>query len=75
MARTYRVSKGEDYVFVTVDDSGAYIIQDSAGRKVFLSRYQAKLMKFGIESILGGAFANADTSDIKIEEVKQEAGR
>ncbi len=69
MAKTYRISKGNDYVIVTVDDSGAYIIKDSAGRKVFLSRYQAKLMKFGIENILGKALGDADTKDLKIEEI------
>ncbi|MCL4373524.1 MAG: hypothetical protein M1360_01745 [Candidatus Marsarchaeota archaeon] len=72
MPRRYRISKGDDFIIVTVDDSGAYIIQDNAGRKVFLSRYQAKLMKFGIDNILGGALGDTDTKDVKIEEIKDQ---
>jgi hypothetical protein len=71
MPRTYRISKGSSYVFVTIDDSGAYIIKDSAGRKVFLSRYQAQLMKFGIENLVKDAFENVDTKDVVVEEVKE----
>ncbi len=70
MPRTYRISKGNDSVFVTIDDSGAYIIRDNAGRKVFLSRYQAQLMKFGIENLLKDTFENVDTKDVVVEEVK-----
>ena len=70
MAKRYRISDGRDYVFVTVDDSGAYIIEDKAGRKVFLSKYQAKLMKFGIENIIGGAFEGTDSRNVRVEEVK-----
>lgn len=72
MPRRYRISKGDDFIIVTVDYSGAYIIQDNAGRKVFLSRYQAKLMKFGIDNILGGALGDTDTKDVKIEEIKDQ---
>lgn len=71
MPRTYRISKGNSHVFVTVDESGAYIIKDSAGRKVFLSKYQAQLMKFGIENIVKDAFDNVDTDDVVIEEIKE----
>jgi hypothetical protein len=71
MPKTYRISKGKDYVFVTVDDSGAYIIKDNAGRKVFLSKYQAKLMKFGIDNLVKDAFENVDTKDVVVEEVKE----
>lgn len=73
MAKTYKISKGNDYVIVTVDDSGAYIIEDSAGRKVFLSKYQAKLMKFGIDNIISSAFSNADSNDIKIESIEKKS--
>ncbi|MEM0149358.1 MAG: hypothetical protein QXW10_00475 [Candidatus Micrarchaeaceae archaeon] len=69
MAQKYRISNGKDYVLVTIDDSGAYIIEDSAGRKIFLSKYQAKLMKFGIDNIVGGALNNADSKDIKVEKI------
>jgi hypothetical protein len=71
MPRTYKISKGSSHVFVTIDDSGAYIIKDDAGRKVFLSRYQAQLMKFGIENLVKDAFENVDTKDVVVEEVKE----
>jgi hypothetical protein len=71
MPKTYKISKGKDCVYLTVDDSGAYIIKDSAGRKVFLSKYQAQLMKFGIENLLKDAFDSADAKDVVVEEVKQ----
>ncbi len=70
MAKRYKISDKSDYIFVTVDDSGAYIIEDRAGRKVFLSKYQAKLMKFGIENIIKSAFENVNEKDVKIEEIK-----
>ncbi len=70
MSRTYRINKGNESILVTVDDSGAYIIKDSAGRKVFLSRYQAKLMKFGIENLVGDAFDNVDMKGVVVEEIK-----
>lgn len=70
MAKSYRISKGDEYLIVTVDEGGAYIIKDKAGRKVFFSKYQAELMKFGIENILKNAFKDDDEKDIKIEELK-----
>jgi hypothetical protein len=70
MTKKYKISDGKEYVFVTVDDSGAYIIEDKAGRKVFLSKYQAELMKFGIENVIKSAFDNVDEKNVKIEEVK-----
>lgn len=70
MAKSYRISKGKEYIIVTIDDGGAYIIKDMAGRKVFFSKYQAELMKFGIENIISDAFKDADEKDIKVEEVK-----
>ena len=70
MAKKYKISDGKDYVFVTVDDSGAYIIEDKAGRKVFLSRYQARLMKFGIENVIRDAFESVDGKNVKVEEVE-----
>lgn len=71
MAKSYKISKGKEYIIVTIDDGGAYIIKDMAGRKVFFSKYQAELMKFGIENILKSAFKDADEKDIKVEEIKQ----
>ncbi|MGD0729216.1 MAG: hypothetical protein ABR981_04025 [Candidatus Micrarchaeaceae archaeon] len=70
MPKTYRISKGDEYLIVTIDDGGAYIIKDRAGRKVFFSKYQAELMKFGIENILKSAFDDVDEKDIKVEELK-----
>ncbi|MGC8670020.1 MAG: hypothetical protein ACP5TL_02615 [Candidatus Micrarchaeia archaeon] len=75
MVKIYKISKGDDYLIVTVDDSGAYIIKDAAGRKVFLSKYQAQLMKFGIEKIISSAFKDADTKDIKIEEINEKESK
>lgn len=70
MAKSYKISKGKEYIIVTKDDSGAYIIKDMAGRKVFLSKYQAELMKFGIENVLKDSFNEKDEDDIKVEETK-----
>ncbi len=70
MAKSYRISKGNEYIIVTIDEGGAYIIKDKAGRKVFFSKYQAELMKFGIENLIKDAFKDSDESDIKIEEIK-----
>ncbi|MDE1833081.1 MAG: hypothetical protein KGH58_01545 [Candidatus Micrarchaeota archaeon] len=69
MAKSYRISRGKEYIIVTVDDSGAYIIKDMAGRKIFLSKYQAKLMKFGISSVIGDSLKSSD-EDVRIEELK-----
>ncbi len=71
MAKTYRISSGDEYVVVTIDDGGAYIIKDMAWRKVFLTKHQAELMKFGIENVIKGAFRKEDEKNIKVEEVKQ----
>lgn len=70
MAKSYKISKGNEYIIVTIDDGGAYIIKDKAGRKVFFSKYQAELMKFGIENLIKDAFKDSDESDIKVEEVE-----
>ncbi len=67
MAKSYKISKGEEYIIVTVDDGGSYIIKDKVGRKVFFSKHQAELMKFGIEKILKEAFKDADDTEIKVE--------
>jgi hypothetical protein len=69
MAKSYKISNGEDYIIVTIDKGGAYIIKDKAGRKVFLSKKQAELMKFGIENIIKELFKGADDKDIKVEEL------
>ena len=71
MARTYRISSEDEYVIVTIDNGGSYIIKDMAGRKVFLTKHQAELMKFGINNIIKGAFKKGDGKSIKVEEIKQ----
>jgi hypothetical protein len=71
MAKTYRISSGDEYVIVTIDDGGSYIIRDMAGRKVFLTKHQAELMKFGIDNIINGAFKKEGDKSIKVEEIKQ----
>jgi hypothetical protein len=71
MAKSYKISKGDEYIIVTIDEGGAYIIKDKAGRKVFFSKHQAELMKFGIENIINEAFKNTDEKGIKVEEIKQ----
>lgn len=47
MPRYYKAYDSNQTLFVTVDDGGAVILKDETGRKVFLSKYQARLMKFG----------------------------
>ncbi|MDE1871631.1 MAG: hypothetical protein KGI06_05340 [Candidatus Micrarchaeota archaeon] len=69
MAKSYKISKGDEYIIVTVDDGGAYIIRDKAGRKVFFSKKQAELMKFGIENVISGAFGGPDEKGIEVEEL------
>ena len=69
MAKSYKISKGNDYIIVTIDRGGAYIIKDKAGRKVFFSKQQAELMKFGIENLIKDAFKDSDDKDIKVEEL------
>lgn len=72
MPRYYKVHDSKETIYVTVDDSGAVIIKDKAGNKIFLSRYQAKLMKFGIENLIKDLFKDTDSSDVKVEELKAE---
>lgn len=69
MAKSYKISKGDEYIIVTVDDGGAYIIKDKAGRKVFFSKKQAELMKFGIDNIISDAFKDSDSGNVKVEEL------
>ena len=70
----YKIHDSKETLYVTVDDSGAVIIKDAAGRKVFLSKYQAKLMKFGIENLIKDLFKDTDSSDVHVEEMKSENG-
>ncbi len=70
MPKYYKVYDAKQTLYVTVDDGGAVIIRDEAGRKVFLSRYQAKLMKFGISNLLKNLFEGVDSSDVRIEELE-----
>ncbi|MDE1761933.1 MAG: hypothetical protein KGH78_01925 [Candidatus Micrarchaeota archaeon] len=74
MPRYYKVHDSKETIYVTVDDSGAVIIKDKAGNKIFLSRYQAKLMKFGIENLIKDLFKDTDSSDVVVEEMKSEKG-
>ena len=69
MPKSYKISSNNEYVIVTIDESGAYIIKDMAGRKVFLSKYQAKLIKFGIDNILKQS-DQADNDNVKVEEIQ-----
>lgn len=71
MPKYYKISDSKQSLYVTVDDSGAVIIMDEAGRKVFLSKYQAKLMKFGIENVLKDLLSDADESKVKVEELSK----
>ncbi|MDE1827571.1 MAG: hypothetical protein KGH65_00190 [Candidatus Micrarchaeota archaeon] len=76
MPKYYKVHDSKETIFVTVDDSGAVIIKDVAGHKVFLSKYQAKLMKFGIENLVKDLFKDTDSSDVKVDEITaEESGR
>lgn len=72
MPRYYRIYDSKQTLYVTVDDGGAVIIKDEAGRKVFLSKYQAKLMKFGIENLLKSLFEGVDSKDVHVEELKEQ---
>jgi hypothetical protein len=72
MVRYFKVSDGKEVLYMTIDDSGAVILRDHTGRKVFLSRYQAKLMKFGVENILASMIKNQKGGDVKIEEISKE---
>ncbi|MGI0141081.1 MAG: hypothetical protein ACREBF_00305 [Candidatus Micrarchaeales archaeon] len=74
MPKYYKVHDSKETIYVTVDDSGAVIIKDTAGHKVFLSKYQAKLMKFGIENLIQDLFKDTDSSDVVVEEMKSEKG-
>ncbi len=71
MPRYYKVYDSRQTLYVTVDDGGAVIIRDEAGRKVFLSKYQARLMKFGVENLLKGLFEGVDSKDVRVEELKK----
>lgn len=72
MPRYYRIYDSKQTLYVTVDDGGSVIIKDEAGRKVFLSKYQAKLMKFGIENLLKSLFEGVDSKDVHVEEMKEQ---
>lgn len=71
MPKYYKIYDSKQTLYVTVDDGGAVIIRDEAGRKVFLSKYQARLMKFGIENVLKSLFDGADSKDVHVEELKE----
>ena len=71
MPKYYKIYDSKQTLYVTVDDGGAVIIRDEAGRKVFLSKYQAKLMKFGVENLLKDLFKDSDSKDVHVEELKE----
>ena len=71
MPKYYKIYDSKQVLYITVDDGGAVIIKDEAGRKVFLSKYQAKLMKFGMENLLKDLFKDVDSKDVHIEELKE----
>ena len=71
MPKYYKVHDAKETIYVTVDDSGAVIIKDKGGNKIFLSKYQAKLMKFGIENLIKDLFKDTDSSDVKVDEIKE----
>ncbi len=71
MPKYYKISDSKQVLYVTVDDGGAVIIKDEAGRKVFLSKYQTKLMKFSVENLLKDLFKDVDSKDVRVEELKE----
>ncbi len=71
MPKYYKVYDTKETLYVTVDDGGAVILKDQAGRKVFLSKYQAKLMKFGVENLLKSLFKDSDSKDVHVEELAE----
>jgi hypothetical protein len=73
LPKYYKIYDSKQVLYVTIDDGGAVIIKDEAGRKVFLSKYQAKLMKFGIENLLKDLFKGVDSKDVHVEELKEPA--
>ncbi len=70
MPKYYKISDTKDVLYITIDDSGAVIIKDKSGKKVFLSRYQAKLMKIGIDDLAKDLFKNVNSSDVHVEELQ-----
>ncbi len=71
MPKYYKIYDSKQALYVTVDDGGAVIIKDEAGRKVFLSKYQAKLMKFGVENLAKNLLKDADSKDVHVEELRE----
>ena len=71
MVKYFKIYDSNEVLYVTIDDSGAAILRDKFGKKVFLSRYQAKLMKFGIDNIIGEKQKTHD-KDVRIEEISKE---
>lgn len=69
MPRYYKVYDSKDVLYITVDDSGAVIIKDKAGKKIFLSKYQVKLMKFSVKTLAKDLFNDADSSDVHVDEL------
>ncbi len=70
MPKYYKIYDAKEVLYITVDDSGAVIIKDKAGKKIFLSKYQVKLMKFSVQTLAKDLFKDADSSDVHVEELK-----
>ena len=70
MPKYYKIYDSKDVLYITIDDSGAVIIKDKSGKKVFLSRYQAKLMKIGIDDLAKDLFKDVNSSDVHVEEIE-----
>jgi hypothetical protein len=69
MPKYYKVYDSNNTVYVTIDDSGAVIIKDESGKKVFLSKEQARLMKFSVDNLFRGLF-EGDDAEVHVEELK-----
>jgi hypothetical protein len=72
MPKYFKVYDSNEVLFITLDDSGAVIIKDKSGKKIFLSRYQAKLMRFGIDNLLSDRLKKSSDSSIHLEEISEE---
>ncbi|MGB9732590.1 MAG: hypothetical protein ACP5P2_00640 [Candidatus Micrarchaeia archaeon] len=72
MVKYFKIYDDKEVLYVTIDDSGAAILRDKKGRKVFLSRYQARLMKFGVENLLQNLIKPEKNGNVHIEELSKE---
>ncbi|MGC8662301.1 MAG: hypothetical protein ACP5RT_00755 [Candidatus Micrarchaeia archaeon] len=68
----YKISDKNETLYIIVDDSGALIIKDIHGKTVYLSRYQAKLMKFSIDNIFNLNSNGKVKNDVHVEEISKD---